>query len=72
MVNELHHGAMLDGARGNPPVDRQQIVDLLLQVSAIATLHPEISEIDLNPIVAHADGCSIVDARVILITTNRH
>lgn len=66
MVNDLRYAAMLDGARGNAPVDRQKIVDLLLHVSKIATLHADIAELDLNPIVAHADGCAIVDARIIL------
>lgn len=65
MVNEIRHVAMLNGVRGNPPVDKKAVVEILLQVSKIAHLHPEISEIDLNPVVAHAHGCSIVDARII-------
>lgn len=32
----------------------------------VAVLHPEIAEIDLNPVIAHGDGYSIVDARMIL------
>jgi acetyltransferase len=35
-------------------------------VSRIAALHPEIVEIDLNPVIARADGYTIADARVIL------
>jgi acyl-CoA synthetase (NDP forming) len=70
MVAELRYKAMLDGARGAEPVDKAALTDLLLRVSALATLHPEIAEIDLNPVIAHADGYAIVDARMILADSN--
>jgi acyl-CoA synthetase (NDP forming) len=66
MIGEIRHAQVLDGVRGNAPVDKESIVRLLMQISQIACAHPEIKEIDLNPIMAHADGCSIVDARIIL------
>src|SRR5690606_451352 len=66
MVEEIRHKDVLKGVRGNAPVDKEWVVDLLLRVSAIAAAHPEIAEIDLNPVVAHHDGTSIVDARIIL------
>lgn len=66
MIGELRYKTMLDGARGAKPADKQALADLLLRVSQIATLHPEISEIDLNPVIARSDGYTIVDARVIL------
>ncbi len=66
MVEEIRHKSVLQGVRGSAPVDKEWIVDLLLRISAIAMAHPEISEIDLNPVVAHREGCSIVDARIIL------
>lgn len=69
MVTDIRYAAMLDGARGADPVRRDAIVALLLQVSDIATRHPEITEIDLNPIIAHAQGCAVVDARIILAPT---
>jgi acetyltransferase len=37
-----------------------------MKVSQLATLHPEIEEIDLNPVIFHGDGYSVVDARMIL------
>jgi acyl-CoA synthetase (NDP forming) len=66
MIAELKHADVLNGVRGNPPVDKPSIVQLLLDISNIAYLHPEIKEIDLNPIIAHQNGLSIVDARIIL------
>jgi acetyltransferase len=38
----------------------------MLTLSALAGAHPEISEIDVNPVIAHASGYTIADARVIL------
>jgi len=54
------------GIRGAPPVDRDKLISLLLAVSRIAVAHPEISEIDLNPVIVNADGYNVVDARMLL------
>jgi acetyltransferase len=66
MVSALRYGAMLDGVRGARPVDRKGLAELLLSVSRFAAAHPEIAELDLNPVIARDDGYSIVDARVVL------
>ncbi len=66
MIGGLRHGAALDGARGAAPVDREALATLMVQVSRIRELHPQIREIDLNPVIAHGSGYTIVDARVIL------
>ena len=39
---------------------------MILQVSAFAHEHPEIAELDLNPVFARPDGAIAVDARVVL------
>jgi acetyltransferase len=57
---------MLEGARGLPVVDKAALCELMLKVSALATAHPEIAEIDLNPVIAHASGYTIADTRMIL------
>lgn len=66
MLRELRYKKMLEGARGLPAVDKRALVDLLLNVSALAGAHPEIVEIDLNPVIAHGSGYTIADARMIL------
>jgi acetate---CoA ligase (ADP-forming) len=66
MVDGLRHAAMLDGARGNDPVDREALAALLVAVSRVRELHPEIVEIDLNPVIAHGNAFTVVDARVTL------
>ena len=65
MIAGLRYASMLDGARGAQPVDRPALADLLLRVSGIAQLHPKIAEIDLNPVIAHGEGYTIVDARML-------
>lgn len=66
MIGSIRYATALDGVRGADPVDRSALADLLLRVAHIRALHPQIVEIDLNPVVAHADGYTIVDARVVL------
>ncbi|MGZ5126842.1 MAG: acetate--CoA ligase family protein [Burkholderiales bacterium] len=66
MLRDLRYKAMLDGTRGLPPVDKAALRELMLKVSALAGAHPEIMEIDLNPVIAHADGYTIADARMIV------
>ena len=66
MLGEIRGAAMLDGVRGAPPADRGAIIELMLRLSNIVTANPEIGEIDLNPVIAHEDGCTIVDARILL------
>ena len=66
MLGEIHFKGMLEGARGLPAVNKPAIVDLLLKVSALAAAHPEIAEIDINPVIAHGDGYTVADARIIL------
>ena len=47
-------------------MDVSALEQLLLQVSTLPELHPEIKELDLNPVFAYPDGCLAVDARIAL------
>ena len=62
MLNDIEAQALLDGARGNPPADRNAIVELLCDVSDFVTDHPDVVNLDLNPVFAGPDGVEIVDA----------
>jgi acyl-CoA synthetase (NDP forming) len=66
MIAELRGGAFLDGARGNPPIDRVAFANLIVKLSELAAAHPEIAEMDLNPVAAYADGVKVLDARILL------
>lgn len=68
MVRSIRSFKVLDGFRGNPPCDIDGIVDTLLRLSEMVCNHPEISELDINPLIVHAkgDGCSVADSRIML------
>jgi acyl-CoA synthetase (NDP forming) len=66
MIREIKGYPLLEGYRGSEPVDVSILVEILLKVSRFVDNHPEIKELDLNPIFAYKDGAVAVDARVIL------
>ena len=57
-------GKLVAGYRGSPASDAAALADLLLRLSQLADNHPEIAELDLNPVVGLPDGCVAVDARI--------
>ena len=67
MIGDIHFQGMLEGARGLPKVNRHAIIDLLLKVSALAAAFPAIAEIDINPVIAHDDGYTVADARIVSV-----
>jgi acetyl coenzyme A synthetase (ADP forming)-like protein len=68
MIDEVRAAAILTGRRGTLPADRAAVVDALLRVSWLAQHCPEISELDLNPLLVLPDGegALAVDVRVAL------
>lgn len=67
MISLIHGYPLLAGARGRPRVDLEAVADVILRVSQMAALLPEIDQVDINPLVAGADRYRIaaVDARII-------
>lgn len=66
MVHEIKGFPLLQGYRGTEPADLAALEDVLLKVSRFVEGHPEIDELDLNPVFAYRDGALAVDARVVL------
>lgn len=66
MITEIQGYKILTGIRGEGPKDIGALKDILDRLSEIAIDNPEIREIDLNPVIVHEEGASIVDSRVIL------
>lgn len=64
MLRSLRLFPLLDGYRGAPRCDIAALEELLLRVSALVEDHPEIAEMDLNPVIALATGPLVIDARV--------
>ncbi|MBN1833217.1 MAG: acetate--CoA ligase family protein [Deltaproteobacteria bacterium] len=66
MIQQIKGYPLLEGYRGQPPVDIPYIEDMLMKISAFAEENPEIKEMDINPILAYKKGAVAVDARIIL------
>ena len=64
MVHSLKTFPRLDGYRGAPRADVPALEEVLLRVSALVEAHPEVAEMDLNPLIVHAAGAVVVDARI--------
>jgi len=69
MIREIKGYPLLEGYRGQEPVDVSNLEELLLKVSDFVEQNPEVKELDLNPMFAYSDGAVAVDARVVLEET---
>ena len=66
MVREIQGFPVLQGYRGQPPADLDALEGLLLKLSGFIERHPEIAELDLNPVFAYPKRAVAVDARIVL------
>jgi acyl-CoA synthetase (NDP forming) len=65
-VDRLRLRPMLDGQRGKPPADIDAFCETAARFSAmIDALRHTLTEVDVNPIIVHESGCTIVDALVV-------
>jgi acetyl coenzyme A synthetase (ADP forming)-like protein len=66
LVREIRGFRLLTGYRGDPPADIEALEEVLLRVSRLVEEVPEITDLDLNPILTRppGEGCLIVDARI--------
>ncbi len=72
MVSELKCRAMLDEFRGERPADVNTICQCLISLGRIGQDHPDISEIDINPLKIDKDGrVTAVDSLVVFSSENR-
>jgi len=69
MIREIKGYPLLEGYRGQEPVDVPNLEEWLVKVSDFVEQNPEVKEIDLNPILAYSSGALAVDARIVLETT---
>jgi len=66
MIAEIRAYPLLKGYRGMPPADIEAIAQILVNTSHLMMENPEISELDLNPIIVYENGAKTVDARIML------
>jgi len=68
MLAEIRAHALLNGVRGQPPVDKEAIVNTLLRIGQLVTDFPEITELDINPLIVYpqGQGAIAIDMRLVL------
>ena len=66
MIHEIKGYPLLSGVRGQKPKDTGILKEVLQRVAQLAADHPDIREVDINPIIVHEQGATVVDARVII------
>jgi len=66
MLQDLRAKAIFEDFRGMPAVDRAALLKILVTLGQLALLHPEIAEIDINPVMINGSQPVAVDALVVL------
>jgi acyl-CoA synthetase (NDP forming) len=68
MVQSIKAYRVLQGIRGKPPADIKAAKLCILRLSAMVSNHPEIAELDINPLILYPEGqgCVVADARIVL------
>ena len=65
LLASLRSYPLLTGYRGEPAVDLDALVRVLVNLSKLAVAQPHLQELDINPLIATPEGCWAVDARLI-------
>ena len=66
MIREIKGLPLLQGYRQYPPCDLDSLEEAILVLSRFLEEHPEVRELDLNPVLCYPEGLVAVDARVVL------
>jgi acetate---CoA ligase (ADP-forming) len=65
LLRSLRGAALFTGLRGRPPVDLGPVAAMIVAVGDLMAAHPEISELDLNPVLVSASASIVVDWRIL-------
>ncbi|MGW7689771.1 acetate--CoA ligase family protein [Streptomyces asiaticus] len=66
LLDRLRSAALLHGVRGRPAVDLDALAHTIAAITDVAAAHPEIAELEVNPLLATPRGCQGLDARIVL------
>ena len=68
MIRQIKGFKLLDGFRGRPRIDLEEIEKALVRLSDMVISHPEIKELDINPLITHEKGrgATVADCRLVL------
>jgi acetate---CoA ligase (ADP-forming) len=65
MLRRLRGWPLLDGVRGRPPMDVASAASALAALSRVAAAHPELAELEINPLLVLPQGAVALDARAV-------
>ncbi len=66
MIKKIKSFKILNGWRGFPKADINSIADSLVGLSNLVSDHPEVKELDINPLMVTEKGCLAVDVRIVV------
>jgi len=66
LIQKTKISGVFEGFRGRPPVNRDELANLLVRFSVMIAENPRIKECDINPLIASHEGMIALDARVVL------
>jgi acetyltransferase len=68
MIRGIKGYTILSGFRGKPPLDTNALERILVSLSDMVVNHPEIKEMDINPLIVHENGkgATVADCRILL------
>jgi acyl-CoA synthetase (NDP forming) len=66
LVHSLASAPLLTGARGRPPLDVTAAARATAALSRFAAAHPEVAEVEINPLLVRREGAVALDARIVL------
>lgn len=66
MISGIKTHELLEGTRGDKPMDTEAIADIILRISQLVTDFPEINEFEINPLMVFEEGALAVDMRLML------
>ncbi len=66
MLKSLKGYQLLTGFRGNKAVDVDIIADYIVRIATLVSNHPQIAELDINPLYSMSEGSVVIDVRMSL------
>ena len=68
MIEDLKTAELFEGVRGEAPRDKEKLVECLGRLSQLVTDFPQISELDINPLLSlpQGQGAKVLDVRIVI------
>ena len=72
MIEQTKAYTLIKGFRGLPPVNIKKVEETLINFSQMIIDHPELKEVDINPLISSGDDLIAVDARIVIDTDQKN